>query len=186
MKKAISMLVCLIMLTTAIVQAQSFPVQMGDIGETRGGYVQMEALATALGWELYESDIDGDSISISYYTPYCYEIDRGDRWYPISFSFQIGYHPAREISTAYLFLHDDVSPGAEVGGHMWSFEDLSEIPLDVPAQIINDRTLLPLRAISESLGATVGRELIDGVNNISISIDGYNPDEIGFVQTQNN
>lgn len=30
-----------------------------------------------------------------------------------------------------------------------------EIPLDVPAQIINDRTLIPLRAVSEALSANV-------------------------------
>ena len=30
-----------------------------------------------------------------------------------------------------------------------------EVKLDVPAQIINDRTLIPLRAASEALGAEV-------------------------------
>ena len=31
-----------------------------------------------------------------------------------------------------------------------------EIPIDVPAKIVNNRTLVPVRAISESLGCDVG------------------------------
>lgn len=33
--------------------------------------------------------------------------------------------------------------------------ETKDIPLDVPAQIVQDRTLIPLRAISEALGKTV-------------------------------
>ncbi len=34
--------------------------------------------------------------------------------------------------------------------------ETKDIPLDVPAQIVQDRTLIPLRAVSEALGKTVG------------------------------
>lgn len=33
--------------------------------------------------------------------------------------------------------------------------ETESIPLDVPAQIVNDRTLIPLRAVSEALGKNV-------------------------------
>lgn len=43
----------------------------------------------------------------------------------------------------------------EIGRKTMNLFDLGEKELDVPPQIINDRTLVPLRAISESVGATV-------------------------------
>ncbi len=42
-----------------------------------------------------------------------------------------------------------------------------EIPLDVPAQLINDRTLVPLRAVSEALGCTV--EWDDATQTVTIT-----------------
>lgn len=39
---------------------------------------------------------------------------------------------------------------------------VDQIQLDVPAKIIDDRTYVPVRAVSETLGATVGW---DGENN---------------------
>ncbi len=42
-----------------------------------------------------------------------------------------------------------------------------EITLDVPAQLINDRTLVPLRAVSEALGCTV--EWDDATRTVTIT-----------------
>ena len=44
----------------------------------------------------------------------------------------------------------------------------SEISLDVPAMIINDRTMIPLRAVGETLGATV--DWIQSTQTVTINI----------------
>jgi len=49
----------------------------------------------------------------------------------------------------------------------------TDIPLDVPAKIYNNRTLVPARAISEALGATV--EWNDITKTVSISSNANNP-----------
>ena len=38
------------------------------------------------------------------------------------------------------------------------YKNDTEFILDVPAQVVNDRTLVPVRAISESFGCQVGWE----------------------------
>lgn len=54
-----------------------------------------------------------------------------------------------------VWKNDEMIMNLEIGRQTMSLFDLGKRELDVPPQIINGRTLVPLRAISESMGATV-------------------------------
>ena len=58
---------------------------------------------------------------------------------------------------------------------MWTLKENDFITLDVPPQIINDRTLVPLRAISESMGAEVEWDGSTRTVNIYYSRTSYYP-----------
>ena len=68
-----------------------------------------------------------------------------------SFGAQVGWDEATQTATVVL---DGKSVSAIIGSNALTVDGQS-VPLDVPAQVINDRTMLPLRAMAESLGKTV-------------------------------
>ncbi len=60
---------------------------------------------------------------------------------------------------------DDTTVSLQIDNDVMLVND-EEVALDTPARIINDNTMVPLRAISESLGATV--EWVENLNRIVI------------------
>ena len=68
-----------------------------------------------------------------------------------SFGAQVGWDEATQTATVVL---DGKTVNTVIGSNALTVDGQS-VPLDVPAQVINDRTMLPLRAMAESLGKTV-------------------------------
>ena len=66
-----------------------------------------------------------------------------------------GKETEEELSTAVAPDEKIVDIKLTIGEKLMIFEGDVAIPLDVPPTIINDRTMLPLRAIFEALGAMV-------------------------------
>jgi hypothetical protein len=117
-----------VLLNATVVTAEKVPLDLNDYGEVRDGYVKMEALAAALGWELNEeyTDISETKIEVSYSIPlrYEYQNTEGGKWAPIEFNFSVIHIPEREYTETNLWITD-----LEMGdGFMWSFSDLTELP----------------------------------------------------------
>ncbi len=73
---------------------------------------------------------------------------------------EIAFHDDPEQSEWIIDHKDDIGRAINKGickyaGVLWQDNGIKKIPLDIPARIENGRTIAPLRAICEALGATV-------------------------------
>ncbi len=59
-----------------------------------------------------------------------------------------------EESQTAVSIRDGITIRIQIGNALMEVDDTS-VPLDAPAMLVNDRTLVPLRAISETFGVTV-------------------------------
>ncbi len=64
---------------------------------------------------------------------------------------QVYWKEETETVTA---IKDDITISLQIG-NTTAMKNNTNIPLDVPAQLVNDRTLVPIRFVSEALGCTV-------------------------------
>ena len=83
----------------------------------------------------------------------------------------VGWDEATQTVTAQK---DGVEIKLVIGGQ--AYKNNQAVSLDVPAKVVDGRTLVPIRFVSEALGATVGWE--NGVVNISSSRLGQNDGDI--------
>jgi hypothetical protein len=77
--------------------------------------------------------------------------------------------------------YEGVTVGITIGDTKVSINDGGEVESDVPAQIINGRTMVPLRVLSESIGATV--EWDNATRTVTVTTpkaNGEAPDKVTY------
>jgi hypothetical protein len=103
--------------------AEKVPIDAGDYGEVRDGYVKMESLAAAFGWVFRGSTESETDIHVTYSTPLGYEYEEDGEWVPLMLGFSVVHYPKRDYTETNLWYDNP-----ETGGFKWSSSDLSALP----------------------------------------------------------
>lgn len=98
------------------------------------------------------------------------------RWYPKQKLIQVQSHDDWRITE--ITIDSDILKASKFREDNILLSDTTEITLDIPARVVNDRTLIPIRAVAESFLYDV--EWDDGSKTAYITTDRSMPDENGI------